>query len=170
VLGYGAVVEVSDAAARQNDDIEASQCGLIVPVRFANLALHAVAPGCPPAVLLADDDPQACMPQPVRAREHEQFACRNPEPGVVENCLELRGVRQAYLPGIFRACHTSPLQALSGRQALAALRAAALQHDAPVARGHACAEAMGTLALEVARLECSFAHGVLALGAVQRIR
>jgi hypothetical protein len=29
---------------------------------------------------------------------------------------------------------------------------------------------VGALALEVARLECSFAHGVLALGPVQRIR
>jgi hypothetical protein len=105
------------------------------------------------------------MIQPVRAREHQQFAQRNARTSASSktalNCAlsSRRTCRGNSRARMHRRCSRS-----LRRTAACGPCATAAEHQPAVAGGHAGAKAVGALALQIARLESSLAHGAFASG------
>jgi len=158
------MVEISDPAARENDDVEWWQSLLFQPETLANEPLEAVAMPGERTHLAPDDDAEPGMRQGIFACQQENFAGGEALRRTIEDRAELRRLEQAYAFRKARACHTwTQRSALSGRQALAAPGPATLEYQATVAGRHAGAESVRTLALEIAWLEGSF-HVCAVLG------
>ncbi len=151
-LQQGAVVHLVEPRAGQHHQVQPLQKRLMLAKALPDQALDAIAAGGPAQVLLGNGQSQAGPGLPRGAVEDGEItvtgACRLLEdPPVI-------GTRQQ--AGTARKALRADGAVSSGRQASASLGPAGIDHLAATLGGHACAEAVGAGALQVAGLECAF--------------
>ncbi len=162
-----ALAELGGACGRRagtihDDEIGPGKPGRKLAERLAGLALDAIAVNGTARELARDGEPEPGRVLLPVTRAHEKQVVGQATTAA-KDVLEFAALEQSLLArqrethdGEATSRQTAGEKLASGRQALAALGAATLDHEAATLGGHAGAEAVGAFALELARLEGAF--------------
>jgi len=141
-----------DPGSGQHHDVEPRERGLVMAEALAGDPLDAVADHCATGGPFRNCQPKARVFGTVgRGKHGEATVAGTLRP--LEDPLELRLARQPCAP--WKAPATGRGIQRSGGQSSASLGAASLDHQAPALGLHACAKAVGALALDDAGLKSS---------------
>lgn len=134
--------------ARHNNEVQPAERMLPVAETFPYKALEAVAVSGFAGIPLGNRQPETWMPQSVGPRQHGQEVVGRFS-GLLENPLEIGGSAKAKGSGV---ALTARLQSSDGRQPLAALCPACVDHKPATTGFHAHAKTVRPNALQLTRL------------------
>lgn len=149
------VIQPIQTLTAEHNDIKAWQIGL-EPEGFPDLTLDPVSLNSEPKILLGEDQSDPGVSQCVGRGQDQKISVRNFQRYVIEDPAVIRRFQQSVRLRKRQGLHEAGFRLR--RQACTALGTATRQYLATIGCRHTGTETVNALALQDARLECSF-HG-----------